>query len=69
MPLKLASGVNVITPVALTFTVPPVTGIACAVPGVKVVPLMLVTVKVSPSRSVSAVSGVKVIAAASSAMV
>ena len=60
MPVKFASGVTVITPVALTLTVPLVTGITCAVPGVSGTPLMLTTLKVSTSRSVSAVSGVKV---------
>ena len=67
--MKLAAGVNVIVPSAATSTVPPVTGMLCAVPGVKVVPLMLVIVKVSTSTSVSAVSGVKVIAEPSSATV
>ena len=62
MPLKFASGVKVISPPALTFTVPFVTGIVCAVPGVKVVPLMLTTLNVPPSESLSNATGFKVIA-------
>ena len=41
VPLKLAFGVNVMTPSVATFTVPLVTAIVCAVPGVNRVPLML----------------------------
>ena len=41
------------TPAALTLTVPLVTAMVCAVPGVMVVPLILCTVRVSPSPSVS----------------
>ena len=58
--LKFAAGVKVITPAAVTFTVPLVTAITCAMPGVKVVPLMLVMLKASPSTSLSPVNGVKV---------
>ena len=69
VPLKLAAGVKVITPAALTLTVPLVTGIVCATPGVSVVPLMLVTVSGLPSGSLSPVSGASVIGVPSSAMV
>ena len=69
LPLKLSAGVKVITPAVLTLTVPLVTAIVCAMPGVKVVPLMLCMLGVVPSISLSPVNGVKVMAAPSSAMV
>ena len=45
-----------ITPAVSTFTVPFVTAILCAVPGVNVVPAIDCTLKVSPSMSVSLVT-------------
>ena len=53
VPLKLGAGVKVITPLALTLTVPFVTLIICAKPGVSAVPLMLNIVGVVPSGSLS----------------
>ena len=53
MPLKLALGVKVIAPPALTFTVPFGTAINCANPGVSSVPLMLKIVGIVPSGSLS----------------
>ena len=50
-------------PVALTETVPLGTAMDCAVPGVRVVPLMSVTESESPSASESLVSRSRVIAA------
>ena len=57
--LKLAAGVKVITPVAEMFTVPLVTAMVCT-PPLKVVPLIEVIVRVSPSTSESNASGVRV---------
>ena len=52
-PLKLGAGVKVISPLALTFTVPFGTVITCAMPGVSAVPLMLEMVGLGPSGSLS----------------
>ena len=54
------SAVNVITPVGDTFTVPPVTAITCAVPGVNGVPLIDTIVNGLFSGSVSNANGVNV---------
>ena len=56
-------------PSAATLTVPFVTAMVCATPGVKFVPLMAVIVRLSPSISVSPFNGFSVNGvAASSAM-
>ena len=47
-------------PSAATVTTPLVTGMLCAVPGVRVTPLMLVMLKASFSGSVSPCSGLSV---------
>ena len=49
-----------IAPPAVIFTVPLVTDIVCAVPGVSVIPPIEVMLKVLPSTSVSKVNGNKV---------
>ena len=49
-----------IAPPAVIFTVPLVTDIVCAVPGVNVVPLIEAIDKVPPSLSLSPVNGNKV---------
>ena len=55
-------GVKEITPPMSMETVPPVTGIDCATPGVRATPPMLAMASGSPSGSLSAVSGASTIA-------
>ena len=50
------SGTNVVIPAGLIFTIQPVTGILCAIPGVRVMPLILVIVRSSPSGFTSLLS-------------
>ncbi|MNY77544.1 hypothetical protein D3C86_2174880 [compost metagenome] len=63
--MKFADGVKLITPAAVIFTVPLLTAITWAVPGVRAVPPIETMVKVSPSGSLSKASGFRVTVASS----